>query len=749
MVPRLCMHFTLALVALCPLFPVHAGVVVSAPAERVKANHPAAFAVDGDPSTIWHTPFRPDPAPFPHAFVIDLGQTMNCRGLYVLPRQDGGWNGVINDFAVYVSADSVSWGEPVLEGAFEYEGNPRRLQQVLFDEPVRARYLKLVAKSSVKGDPFSSAAEIAVLNGHGPVPLRRPVICFALYTVHDGVLKLSAQLYPDRVTADTPVLLEVERDGRWVEVARAEPMLPAWNALLRVEKWDSSADVPYRVRVNDESFTGSVRRDPSDRRVVRAAVFTGNSPGPGGGRISKRDVVDNVLKVDPDVLLFTGDQVYDHFRHTQHWLKFGEDFGDLIRDRPTVCIPDDHDVGQPNLWGGGGRQVKVDTEGGYTRPVEYVKMVERQQTSHLPDPYDPAPIEQGIGVYFTTLNIGGIDFAIIEDRKFKSGCHEFDLVGRGFGPRPDHINKDGVDMRQFDLPGKELLGPRQEAFLRTWQKEWKGAVMKCVVSQTLFTMASTHHGSAKTRYVADFDANGWPQGKRNLAVDLLRRCFAFHVCGDQHLATLVQYGIDEWRDSGWAYCCPSIANLWPRWWEPKTPALRTLPGVDRPHTGDYFDGFGNRHTVYAHTNPYTTGREPAEFHDRMPGWGLVEFDKDARTITINSWPRMVDPADPAARQYEGWPRTISQTDNYGRAPAAWLPPVDVEGAVDPVVKVETAGGEMVYILRIKGTAFQPWVFENGDYTVTVGVPESDTWQRVRTNSGPREGRSPLRVVLAQ
>jgi hypothetical protein len=173
MVPRMCSRFILALIAHSLLLPVHAGVVASAPAERVKADHPAALAVDGDPSTIWHTPFRPDPAPFPHAFVMDLGQTMTCRGLYVLPRQDGGWNGVINSFAVFTSADSVSWGEPVIEGAFEYEGNPRQVQQVLFDEPVRARYLKLVAKSSVKGDPFSSAAEIAVLNGHGAVPVRR------------------------------------------------------------------------------------------------------------------------------------------------------------------------------------------------------------------------------------------------------------------------------------------------------------------------------------------------------------------------------------------------------------------------------------------------------------------------------------------------------------------------------------------------------------------------------------------------
>ena len=48
-------------------------------------------------------------------------------------------------------------------------------------------------------------------------------------------------------------------------------------------------------------------------------------------------------------------------------------------------------------------------------------MVQRCQTWHLPDPYDATPIERGIGVYYTRLRVGGIDFAILEDRKFKSG----------------------------------------------------------------------------------------------------------------------------------------------------------------------------------------------------------------------------------------------------------------------------------------------------------------------------------------
>ena len=40
------------------------------------------------------------------------------------------------------------------------------------------------------------------------------VICFALYTVHDNVLKLTAQLYPLEKDDPRTVRLEVKRDGK-------------------------------------------------------------------------------------------------------------------------------------------------------------------------------------------------------------------------------------------------------------------------------------------------------------------------------------------------------------------------------------------------------------------------------------------------------------------------------------------------------------------------------------------------------
>jgi hypothetical protein len=126
--------------------------------------------------------------------------------------------------------------------------------------------------------------------------------------------------------------------------------------------------------------------------------------GPGRPRRHRR----NLRHQDPDLLFFAGDQSYDHKQHLEAWLLFGRQFRDIMRDRPTITIPDDHDIGQGNLWGAGG--IKADNangdSGGYFFSPDYVRAVEAAQTWHLPDPYDPTPIARGIGVYYTDLTVG-------------------------------------------------------------------------------------------------------------------------------------------------------------------------------------------------------------------------------------------------------------------------------------------------------------------------------------------------------
>lgn len=583
-------------------------------------------------------------------------------------------------------------------------------------------FLTLLLSSSI----FASAAVAqnnprrAVLSI--PEVAAQDIICFALYTVSDHTLKLTAQLYPIPDGATKTVRLETMQDGKWVEVAQAEAIEPGWTAPFKVENWDDSKSRRYRVRHGAAAtYEGTIRRNPVDKEELVVAGFTGNSIQPAhGGDISRQDIIDNIKRVDADVLFFSGDQVYDHFKHYAGWLKFGRDFGEIIKDRPTICLPDDHDAGQPNLWGESGKISTLSgaADGGYSRPGVYVQEVERAQTSHLPDPVDPHKIGQGIGVWFTNLNWGGVDFAVLEDRKFKTGP-----AGRvpKQGPRPDHIRNPDYDPTSVDVDGAVLLGERQLKFLDGWSQDWKNADMKVALSATIFTGGAHIHGDANGRLHADMDSNGWPQTGRNRAVDALRKCFAFHYAGDQHLATIFQHGIDEHRDAIWSFCVPSIANLYLRWWEPLEAGANRAPGAPE-YTGDHLDGFANKVTNFAAANPE---KKPAGklLNTRSAGYGIVRINTQLREITMECWPRNVDITSPAAKQYPGWPLTISQFDNYN--PPSWgkLRPLsfDVEDPVVQLIDAETH--EVLYTVRAKGKTFTPGAPAGRQFIIKVGKNE--------------------------
>jgi len=107
--------------------------------------------------------------------------------------------------------------------------------------------------------------------------------------------------------------------------------------------------------------------------------------------------------------------------------------------------------------------------------------------------------------------------------------------------------------------------------------------------------------------------------------------------------------------------------------------------------------------------------------ERADGYGLVRFNTKTREIKMECWPRGVDVTAADAEQYEGWPVTIHQMDNYGRAAIAYLPEIQVSGMENPVVQViSESTGEIVYTVRIQGSRFRPKVFKDGTYTVKIG-----------------------------
>ncbi|MEK6237809.1 MAG: hypothetical protein N2C14_24120, partial [Planctomycetales bacterium] len=313
--------------------------------------------------------------------------------------------------------------------------------------------------------------------------------------------------------------------------------------------------------------------------------------------------------------------------------------------------------------------------------------------------------------------IGGVSFAVIEDRKFKTGPQG--LIPKQ-GPRPDHIRDPNYDPKSVDVPAAVLLGERQLKFIRGWGADWSDCEMKAVLSQTIFCGGAHIHGKVGGRLHADLDSNGWPQTGRNKALAEMRRAFAIHIAGDQHLGTIFHHGIDDWNDSVYSFCVPSIANLYLRWWDPLEPGKNRLPGMPE-YTGEHLDGFHNKVTCWAAANPSKGPNGGGKLTVRAAGFGVVKFNKPKREITMECWPRNVDVTDPAAKQYPGWPKTIKQEDNYARKAAAWLPTLEIDGPADPVVQVTNESNqEIVYTLRIKGKYYRPKVFQQGKYTVRVG-----------------------------
>ena len=487
---------------------------------------------------------------------------------------------------------------------------------------------------------------------------RDQVICFGIYTTQNKVMKITAQLFPLFPKETREVRLELKVNGKWKQVAKSKVNDIGWSTLFRIEKWDESKDVAYRLRHGKQAtFEGLIRKQPKDKNEIVVASLNCNSNRDRGLR---EEFTRNVNHFNPDLVFFAGDQSYDHEEHTAAWLLFGLQFRELFRDRPCVTIPDDHDVGHYNLWGQGGKVASsmAGDDGGYFTHHEYVKMVERCQTAHLPDAYDPTPIQQGIGVYYTSMNVGGIDFAIIEDRKFKTGP-----VGKipQQGPRPDHIRNVDYDPKSIDLPGLELLGQRQITFLKEWGKKYDGVVMKAVLSQTGFSGSAHRHGSFDNYLHADLDCNGWPQTGRNEALRAINAAGAVHLAGDQHLASLLQHGIDDYGDGPFAFIAPAIVNtVYKRWWHPldDKKGLNLDPNNPLSFSGDFEDGLGNKITMLAYANI----EGPQKLSD---GFGLIRFNKKEKSVTFESWDRFADVTQADAKQMIGWPRTIHQTGTPG------------------------------------------------------------------------------------
>ncbi|MFF7611704.1 TIM-barrel domain-containing protein [Streptomyces lavendulae] len=158
--------------------------LVSADSQETAAeNGAAANAFDGDPATLWHTAWSAGkPAALPHEIRIDLGARYTVDSLGYLPRQDGGVNGRIGGYEVYVSDTTADWGTPAATGTLADTPAAKTVPLA----PRTGRYLRLRALTEAGGrGPWTSAAEITLTGRPTPFPADATLVNSASTTCLD------------------------------------------------------------------------------------------------------------------------------------------------------------------------------------------------------------------------------------------------------------------------------------------------------------------------------------------------------------------------------------------------------------------------------------------------------------------------------------------------------------------------------------------------------------------------------------
>jgi hypothetical protein len=131
--------------------------VVNVDSEAV--GHEGSNAIDGNPTTIWHTEWDGSPPKYPHQITIELQGQTEIKGLTYLPRQDMS-NGWIAEYKVYVSTDGNNWDDAVAAGTFQ---KGRDKKKITFGKNQKAKFIRFVAVSGFDGQIFASVAELDVI----------------------------------------------------------------------------------------------------------------------------------------------------------------------------------------------------------------------------------------------------------------------------------------------------------------------------------------------------------------------------------------------------------------------------------------------------------------------------------------------------------------------------------------------------------------------------------------------------------
>ena len=111
---------------------------------------------DDSNRTFWHTRFKPTLAEPPHYVILENPNGNTISGLSYATWSGGNGNGQVEAYAIYLSDDGKSWGDPVIEG--ELERRVANEQAILFPKPTTSRFIRFLVTDAFTLDGRSLAS---------------------------------------------------------------------------------------------------------------------------------------------------------------------------------------------------------------------------------------------------------------------------------------------------------------------------------------------------------------------------------------------------------------------------------------------------------------------------------------------------------------------------------------------------------------------------------------------------------------
>lgn len=123
----------------------------------------AEKAVDGDPSTFWHSSWAPGHPEHPISLTFELPEPLAISGFTYLPRQDKRVpDSMVEAWKIETSSDGTKWKE-IETAEFGNLLNDPSQRTKLFSQTHTTRWLRLVSLKGAQGKPYAGAAEIQLL----------------------------------------------------------------------------------------------------------------------------------------------------------------------------------------------------------------------------------------------------------------------------------------------------------------------------------------------------------------------------------------------------------------------------------------------------------------------------------------------------------------------------------------------------------------------------------------------------------